>query len=208
MNRYTKMYGWLYTTFGTTPFTINDFRVMFPSNQPTKTIHDLIKLHFMKRIRHGTYQINRPEEYVRTIVSENISQEKIMTHAEKPYAYCESTAVTMWTDGYYWTDFTKGFRPIHIQVDKKTVPYWRDFFRHYDTEYIIAGEHKTMFGITYVVHPVDKIIVEKKDGDPVISLHETIQFCKKNTMLYKPAMEFLDKKYHLGLFSEYESVAT
>jgi len=65
-----------------------------------------------------------------------------------------------------------------------------------------------MFGITYVIHPVDTIIVEKKDGDPVISLHETIQFCKKNTLLYKPAMEFLDKKYHLGLFSDYESVAT
>jgi len=208
MNRYTKMYGWLYTTFGTTTFTIDDFRIMFPSNQPTKTIHDLIKLHFMKRIHHGTYQIIRPEEYVRTIVSENISQEKIMTNAEKPYAYCESTAVTMWTDGYYWTDFTKGFRPIHIQVENKAVSYWMDFFRHYDAEFVIAGEHKTLFGITYVIHPVDKIIVEKKDGDPVISLHETIQFCKKNTLLYKPAMEFLDKKYHLGLFSDYESVAS
>jgi hypothetical protein len=27
-------------------------------------------------------------------------------------------------------------------------------------------------------------------------------------LLYKPAMEFLDKKYNLGLFSDYESIAS
>jgi hypothetical protein len=90
----------------------------------------------------------------------------------------------------------------------KDVAYWIDFFKSHDAEFVIAGEHKTLFGITYVIHPVTTVIVERKDGDPVISLNETIQFCKKNSLLYRPALEFLDKKYNLGLFSDYESVAS
>jgi hypothetical protein len=202
------MYGWLYTTFGTTPFSIDDFRMMFPSNQPTKTIHDMIALHFMRRIRHGTYRVIQPEEYVHAIVAENIKQTTIVAHADKSYAYCDSTAVTVWTDGSYWTDFTKGFRPIHIQVETKDIHYWKEFFRQHDAEYTIAGERKTLFGITYVIHPVDSVVFEQKDGDPVIPLQETIRFCKTNPLLYRPAMEFLDTKYHLGLFPHHESVAS
>ena len=44
MNRYTKMYGWLNSAFGDSKFTIDDFNRNFPSSQPPKTIHDLIKL--------------------------------------------------------------------------------------------------------------------------------------------------------------------
>jgi hypothetical protein len=61
MNRYTKMYGWLYNTFGNSTFTIDDFRMNFPSPQPTKSIHDLIKLDFIQRKKRGTYQIVKPE---------------------------------------------------------------------------------------------------------------------------------------------------
>ena len=168
----------------------------------------MIALHFMRRIRHGTYRVIRPEEYIHAIVSENINQQTIMKDAKRPYAYCDSTAVTLWTDGSYWTDFTKGFRPIHVQVETKDIRYWKEFFRHYDAEYTIAGEHKTLFGITYVIHPVDSMVFEQKDEEPVISLQETIQFCKTNIFLYRPAMEFLDKKYRLGLFPNYESVAS
>jgi hypothetical protein len=189
-------------------FTIDDFRMMFPSSQPTKTIHDLITLHFMRRIHRGTYQIIRPEDYVRDIVRQNVNHDGIVSQAEKPYAYCRSTAVTVWTDGYYWTDFTKGFKPIHIQVFSKDVSYWTDFFKRHDVEYIFVHEKKTMFGVTYIIHPHQSMIITIKDGDPVIALQETIQFCKENMLLYRPAMEYLDNKYHLGLFSDTGQVAS
>ncbi|MBN1860848.1 MAG: hypothetical protein JW840_05240 [Candidatus Thermoplasmatota archaeon] len=207
MNRYTKMYAWLYATFGTTRFTIDDFRMMFPSPQPTKTIHDLISLRYMKRIRHGTYQVIRPDEYVRTIVADNITTQNIVLSAKKPYAYCDSTAVIIWTNGSYWTDFTKGFKPIHIQVEKKDMPYWKDFFTSHDAEFIIAGEQRTAFGITYIIHQVDAITSEMKDGNPVIPLEKTIQFCHHNPLVYQPAIEFLEKNYHLGVHSPDAPVA-
>ena len=76
------MYGWLYNTFGNNTFTIDDFRMTFPSSQPTKIIHDLIKLDFMKRVKRGKYQIVRPEEFVKRIVKENLEKGSFYTGPE------------------------------------------------------------------------------------------------------------------------------
>jgi len=208
MNRYTKMYGWLYTTFGTAPFTIHDFRRVFPSPQPTKTIHDLVKLDFMKRVQRGRYQVTKPEEFVKQIIQANVNQEGILSHAEKPYAFCDSTAVTIWTDGYYWTDFTQGFKPIHIKVFTHDLKYWIDFFKRFNAEYIVMGEQKTLFGVTFVLHPTDTMTVEIKDNDPVVPLKEAIQFCQHNMLLYRPAVEYVAKKYKLPFSINHDQVVS
>ena len=208
MNRYTKMYGWLYYTFGNTTFTIDEFRMTFPSPQPTKIIHDLIKLHFMKRVKRGTYQIMRPEELVKNIIKENLEKENIVQQSTKKYAYTHSTAVNIWTDGYYYTDFTKGFKPIHISILQKDIKYWETFFHQHDVEYVIAGEHKTVFGLTYVLHPKEAFSVETKGDAFVVPLQEIVQYCQDNIFVYRPALEYLDKKYHLQIFDDYEQVAS
>ncbi len=207
MNRYTKMYGWLYNTFGNTPFTIDDFRMNFPSPQPTKNIHDLITLKYIRRKKRGTYQIVNPNDYVRNIVKENTESTDAIRHSNKKYAYAQSTAVNIWTDGYYWTDFTKGFKPIHIYVLQKDVQYWRDFFNQHDVEYCVEGENKTLFGITYILHPKETFTVDSKDNTPITPLKEIVKYCQNNIILYRPALEYLDKKYHLNLYENYESMA-
>ncbi|MFA5103080.1 MAG: hypothetical protein WC525_07985 [Candidatus Thermoplasmatota archaeon] len=208
MNRYTKMYGWLYHTFGTATFTIDEFRMMFPSPQPTKIIHDLIKSEFMRRTKRGTYQVVKPDEFVHNIVKENVETRHILSQATKQYAYTHSTAVNIWTEGYYWTDFTKGFKPIHITIRRSDVPYWIEFFRQNDAEYVFESESKTVFGVTYVLHPKETVSVDIKDGTPVVPLKEIVQYCKNNRIVYQPALEYLDKKYHLGLFDSYEQVTS
>ena len=206
MNRYTKMYGWLYSTFENNTFSIDDFRMNFPSSQPAKAVYDLIKLDFMKRVKRGKYKVVRPKEFIERIVRENLEKEDILERAERRYAFSDSTAVNIWSDGYYWTDFTKGFKPIHIKVLKKDLDYWNDFFKANDAEYVFDDEHRTLFGLTYIVHPVDRFDTELKDKAPVVSLEETIRFCKRNQFVYRPVLEYLDKKYKLGLFDNYEQV--
>jgi len=208
MNRYTKMYGWLYTTFENNTFTIDEFRMMFPSPQPTKIIHDLIKLDFMKRVKRGKYKVVQPKDFVKKIVKENLEKEDIVKKSEKKYGFTNSTAVNIWTDGYYWTDFTKGFKPIHINILKKDIIYWQEFFRQNDAEYVFEGEHKTLFGMTYVLHVKEKFTTENKDGDFVVPLKNIVEFCQKNIYLYRPALEYLDKKYNLHILDDYEQVAS
>ena len=208
MNRYTKMYGWLYTSFENKTFTIDDFRMIFPSSQATKIIHDLIKLDFMKRVKRGRYKVVQPSDFIKKIVKESLEKEGILKNSNKKYAFTESTAVSIWTNGYYWTDFTRGFKPIHIAVLKKDIRYWANFFRENDAEYVIEGENKTLFGLTFILHPKEKIMVENKEGNLVLPLKNIIDFCQKNIYLYKPALEYLDKKYNLNIIDNYEQVAS
>jgi len=202
------MYGWLYTSFGNKTFTIDDFRMTFPSSQATKVIHDLIKLDFIKRIKRGGYKVVQPTDFVKKIVKENLGKEDILKNSNKKYAFTDSTAVSIWTDGYYWTDFTRGFKPIHIAVLKKDIKYWNDFFVKNDAEYVFEGENKTLFGLTFILHPKTKITVENKDGNLVIPLKNIIEFCQKNIYLYRPALEYLDKKYSLNILDNYEQVTS
>jgi len=202
------MYGWLYNSFENKTFTIDDFRMIFPSSQPTKIIHDLIKLDYMKRVKRGIYKVVQPNDFVKKIVKENLKKETILKKSNKKYAITDSTAVSIWTDGYYWTDFTKGFKPIHINILKKDIKYWDSFFRQNDTEYVFEGKNKTLFGLTFILHPKEKIETENKNGNYVIPLKNIITFCQKNMYLYRPALEYLDKKYDLNIIDDYEQVAS
>jgi len=208
MNRYTKMYGWLYNTFENKTFSINDFRMIFPSPQPTKIVHDLIKLDFMIRVKRGRYKVVQPKDFVKNIVKENLKKNDILKKSNKKYVFTDSTAVNIWTDGYYWTDFTKGFKPIHINILRNDIRYWEEFFKQNDAEYVFEGENKTLFGLTYILHPKEKITIENKDGDFVVPLEKIVKFCQKNIFLYRPALEYLDKKYDLHIFGSYEQVAS
>ncbi len=204
MRRYTKLYGWMHESFGAKEFSIDDFRAVFPSPHPSKVIHDLVRLNYLERIKRGKYRVTSPNKFVERIVEENMKQEDILKDANKKYAYCNNDAVTIWTEGYYWTGFTAGFKPVHIKVLERDVDWWKNFFKKNDAEYSIRGEHKTLFGLSYILHPLKSFGMEMKDDTPVIPLNEAIGFCKENELTYRPALEYLDEQFHLNLFEIHE----
>jgi len=75
-----------------------------------------------------------------------------------------------------------------------------DFFKKNDVEFSRLGEHRTFFGLLYVLHPEKKFKIEERDDIPIIPLKEVIEFCKKNELTYGPALEYLNDKYKLNLF--------
>jgi len=206
MNAYLKLYGWLWEVFGQSKFSLREFNSVFPSPQAKKVIHDLVRDGFLERIERGEYAVKEPQDFVSEIVKENLGKEDVLKKAKRKYAYCCNDAVTIWTDGYYFTGFTRGFKPVHLEVLEKDLDYWRDFLKENDAEYVREGENKTLFGLTYVLHPVQRIKVAEKEGTPVTPLKKTIQFCKENELTYQPALEYLDDKHHLGLFDEYRHI--
>ncbi|MEE8403270.1 MAG: hypothetical protein V3R93_05920 [Candidatus Hydrothermarchaeaceae archaeon] len=186
-----KLYGWMYEAFGDRRFTINDFRAVFPGPSPAKVIYDLIRLNYVNRIKRGIYRVMAPARLVEKIVEGNLKQEDILKSATKKYAYCDNDAVNIWTDGYYWTGFTAGFKPIHIKVLKKDLSWWKNFFREGSVEFSILGEHRTFFGLLYVLHPEDMFRIEQREDVPIIPLKEAIEFCRENELTYGPALEYL-----------------
>jgi hypothetical protein len=198
MNQYTELYAWIRHSFGDEPFSIDSFRAVFPTSQAPKVIHDLVGEGYLQRTDRGVYIAVKPEKLIEGIVRKDYGAKDIVRQAECRYAYCDSTAVSIWTEGYYWTGFTKGFRPSHIRVMQKDLAYWRDFFGKRHVRCASQNESRTLFGYVYILHPEKDFRVANKDGARVIPLEETVKFCLENEMDYQPALEYLDEHYGIG----------
>ena len=206
MNKNIRIYAWLQEVFGSNSFPVDEFRAVFPSSQATKTLFDLAKLGFLIRIKKRVYKTIEPAEFIRKIVEENSKAEYALQKSDKKYAYCCNDAVIIWTEGYSWTGFTKGYKPIHIKVLKHDVKYWAAFFKKAGVEFVFENEvkSKTLFGIVYILHPVEKMSIEIKNTLPVVPLKETVRFCRENELAYFPALEYLNEKYKLNLMVKKE----
>lgn len=197
MDKYTELYAWIWKAFGKESFSIDQFRSTFPTSQGSKVAHDLVKKGYLKRMGRGIYGAVEPNAFIEGI-AEAEADYGLMERAGKEYAFCESTAVSIWTDGYYWTGFTKGFRPVNAAVRKRDLAFWKKFLRKMGVKYALEGESRTLYGQVLVLHPRQELTCVKKDGLKVIPLDEVVQYCMKHELVYEPALEYLDQNHGIG----------
>lgn len=197
MNKYTELYAWIWKTFQREEFSIGQFRSTFPTSQAPKVIHDLVKKGYLERTGRGVYKAIEPEEFIQAI-AENETDYAFLEDAGKDYAFCENSAVSIWTDGYYWTGFTRGFRPVNLAVRKKDLYFWKDFFSKKGIICALEGESRTLYGQVYVLHPKKGLKSVRKDGLRVMPLEDVVNFCLEHELTYEPALEYLDEKYGIG----------
>lgn len=205
MDRYTELYAWTVHSFGEREFSIDEFRATFPTSQAPKVIHDLAGQGYVEKVGRGIYRAVKPEALIKKIVS--AGEGDVLEGAKRKYAYCESNAVAIWTDGYYWTGFTKGFKPRHIKVREEDMPYWQEFFRGHGVNYALEGQNRTLYGVVYILHPEEDFEVEEKNGFKVIPLEEVVSYCLEHELSYAPALEYLDERYRIG-YKARESLTT
>jgi len=197
MDKYTELYAWVWKAFGEEDFSIDQFRSTFPTSQGPKVAHDLLKRGYLSKVGRGIYRTVEPREFVEK-VAESETDLGLLEKAGRDYAFCDSTAVSIWTDGYYWTGFTKGFKPVHVAIRKRDTTFWKGFFREMAVQFALAGESRTLYGQVYVLHQRERLARVKKDELAVVPLEEVVSFCLKHELIYAPALEYLDEKYDIG----------
>ena len=197
MDKYTELYAWIWKVFGKEEFSIDQFRSTFPTSQGPKVAYDLVKKGYLRRLSRGIYRAVEPSEFVEKI-TEREADYGVIEQAEKEYAFCDSTAVSIWTDGYYWTGFTRGFEPVNAAVRKKDLRFWRSFFRKKGLKYAFVGESKTLYGQVFVMHPRENLIYSEKGGLKVVPLKEVVTFCLKHKLVYEPALKYLSERHKIG----------
>ncbi len=190
-----ELWAWTREVFGDKPFTMDQFRAVFPGPDPAKVMHDMARLNLVHRLEKARYTLVQPLDLAKHIVEESMARERILEQAKQPFAFSHDDAVTIWTDGYYWTGFTPGFKPVHIQVNQADREVWREFFTNNEAEYAFENERKTLFGLVFILHPVARVRRVIKDGTPVIPLKSVLEYCHERIQIYKPALDFLQEKY-------------
>jgi len=195
MNKYLALWAWTREVFGDKPFTMDEFRAVFPSPDPAKVIHDMAKLNLINRVEKARYFSVQPTSLPKGIVEENMAKEKVLENATQPFAFSHDDAVTIWTDGYYWTGFTSGFKPVHIQINKADTESWRKFFADNQAECALEGERKTMFGVVFILHPTERVRPVLREDTPVVPLKTVLEYCRERVHVYKPALDYLQEKY-------------
>lgn len=197
MDKYTELYAWIWKAFGKDPFSIDQFRSTFPTSQGPKVAHDLVKKGYLKRIGRGIYAVVEPNDFIERI-GEAETDFSFLEKAGKEYAFCDSTAVSLWTDGYYWTGFTKGYRPINLAIRKKDQSAWKEFFHKAGIRCALEGENKTLYGQVFILHPKKHLAYQQKEGLRVAPLDEVVNYCLRHELAFEPALEYLDEKYKIG----------
>ncbi len=190
-------------------FTVKEFTSVFASPDPNKVLHDMSKKAFIENTGWGKYRVNSPKEYISR--KTNIAKAyELVKEAGRTYALTDVDAVFFWTRGGYQADRFFGFYPIHIAVSRRQVAGWKKFFHARGHRVVIENEpvHETMFGLFYVLHPRDRFRAENVEGSSVISLRETVEFCKEKIFTYQPALEMLDEMYSLKLGVKYREEKT
>ena len=190
-SKYEQLYPWLAAAFGHRAFTITEFEETFPSPAPRKVLSDLRRLGFLDSPARGAYKAVAPDERSRRTLTREDGFLGIPERARLPYAYSRDTAVSLWTGGAYWTGFTAGFRPLHIDVGKKDVARWSGFFRTAGARATLEGASETLFGVVHVLHPVAEPRFVRREGLHLVPRRVAYEYAAARPYLYEPVLSEL-----------------
>jgi len=133
-------------------------------------------------------------------VDPSIDERYTIPHfAEMPFAYTKIDSVYVWTHGGYQIARGHDDYPIFIQVAERDVDRWTAFFDEFGIPSTIEDRpDSTEYSetVSYVLFPTSSGITrEWVDGNPVISLDETIKHMREFRVNYEPALEMIAEEY-------------
>lgn len=149
----------------------------------------LLKSGWIKKESRYTYKCVEPEKAIKGLLDFKVME--TMKKAEKQYAFTNLSAVEIWSDYSY---VQRGIErsPYFIEVLKKDLRYWKEFFNKNSIPcYIKKG---STIGEYVILIPAEKIIAVEKQGLRVEPLKKTLKTARENKM-YSYAYDYMRRKY-------------
>jgi DNA-binding Lrp family transcriptional regulator len=130
----------------------------------------------------------------------SIEEGYVIPHfAGMPFAYTRIDSVYVWTHGGYQIARGHDDYPIFIRVAEGEVERWTAFFDEFGIPSKIEQRPDPADydgAVSYVLFPTgERISPEWVDGNPVISLDETIDHMMQHRVNYEPALELIAEEY-------------
>lgn len=119
------------------------------------------------------------------------------------FAYTRIDAAYVWTRGGYQIARSHDDYPVFMAVHDRDVERWIAFFEQFGISTAINERPSASDvdgSVYYVLFPTtDSIDEEWVDGNPVISLEETVERMKGNRPAYEPALEIIAEEYDVDI---------
>jgi len=175
-----------------------------------KWILELEKIGVIKRKKQEIY-INKNNSFYKKIVNFIVSSLKSNLSLTDAYLLPNLTgleyiftgidAVFIWTKGGYNIGRSKSSYPIFIEILEKDKIEWQKYFSKLNIRYTFKHERKK--GIYFVIS-FAKVIEKEYCGQmPVLPLAKTVEWAKKYSFNFEPALEMLDEMHELGIGIKY-----
>lgn len=130
------------------------------------------------------------------VSSPSVQEAYVLPHfADRPFAFTRIDAVYVWTRGGYQVARSPDDYVIFVAVEEPA--YWKNFFADFGMP--ANDERKPVDdfdgSVQFVVEERDKVEPERVEGQPVISLDETVEYMRDNFAQFQPALEMLHEMY-------------
>ena len=171
------------------PFTQKELDWILSDSMKKKVFSLLLNNGWIKKQSYNSYTCTSPEIIFKNLLNFKIPE--LIKKSEKSYSFTNLSAVEIWSD-YSYVQRGIDKSPYFIDILKKDLSYWKDFFSKNSIPYYI-NEGSTI-GEYVILIPRNRIKYVNKDGLKVISLKETLNIAKENKMhLY--AYNYMRNKY-------------
>lgn len=117
------------------------------------------------------------------------------------YIFTGIDAVFIWTKGGYNIGRSKNSYPIFIEVLEKDKSEWQKYFSKLNIKYTFRNERKN--GIYFLISLSKAVEKEYCEQMPILSLARTVEWAKKYSFNFEPALEMLDEMYNLKIGVKY-----
>jgi hypothetical protein len=171
------------------PFTQNELDWILSNSMKKKVFSLLLRNGWIKKHSNNSYICINPETIFKGLLNFKIPD--IIKKSERDYAFTGLSAIEIWSDySYVQRGIEKS--PYFINILKKDLIYWKNFFSKNSIPYYI-NEGSTI-GEYVILTPLNKIEYVSNDSLKVISLKETLKIAKNNKM-YAYTYNYMRDKY-------------
>lgn len=183
---------WTILTGWRREFSTAEFARTFPSPNPRKVLHDMVGKGLLEHTGRGTYTVRSIGDYA-MMKNDVRAGYDLLSASSLPYALTGVDGIFVWTRGGYNAGRFFGSYPIHLKVLRKDLSSWRSFFSKAGKKSFLAGRRlrETLFGVFFLLYPEMGFDAEVVEGLKVEPLRETLEFARKNSYTFEPAMEML-----------------
>ncbi len=118
------------------------------------------------------------------------------------YSFTKTDAVYIWTDGGYNIARYKNYYPIFIKIKESDYKIFLFYCKK------LGLEINSKKGVFYVPEVIKDFTCAKKENQPVDSLDKTIEFMKRYSYNFQPALEMINETYNKKLKIKYKEMIT